>query len=146
MPHNRFISGSGEIRPRLERDRRFRVDVAQPQVGAGRSQAIDQFVDPVARRFIGGLGVGAWPDMRLADHEDRLANMIENHHPVIKRKRKIRQPAIIRRRVRQILGVAHRIVRSIARPPPPRTAASPSIEPRDNARPAPADRGTDRAT
>ena len=117
MPHNRFISRSGEIRPRLERDRRFRVDVAQPKVRAGRSQAIDQFVNAVARSFIGGLGVGSWPDVRLRHHEDRLADMIENHHPIIKRKRKIRQAAIIRRRVRQILGVAHRIVRSVAHRP-----------------------------
>ena len=39
MTHDRFIFGAGEIRARLERDRRFRVDVAQTQVRARRRPA-----------------------------------------------------------------------------------------------------------
>ena len=114
MPHNRFVFGPGEIRPRLERDRRFRVDVAQPEVGAGRRQTINQFVDLIAGCFVGGLAVSFRPDMSLRHHEDRFADMIEYHHPIIKRERKIRQSTVVRRRVRQLFGVAHGIVRGIA--------------------------------
>ena len=132
MTHDRFIFGAGEIRPRLERDRRFRVDVAQSQLGAGRGQAIDQLVDPVARRFVGRPGIGVRPDMCLGDHQDRLADMIEEHHPVVKRKRKIGKSAIIGRHRRQILGVPDRIVRSITDRPPREPRQAPAVEPPDS--------------
>ena len=73
------------------------------------------------------MAIGAWPDMRLGHHQDRLADMVKNHHPVVKRKRKIRQAAIIGRRVRQILGVPDGIVRSIADRPPREPRQAPQL-------------------
>ncbi len=52
--------------------------------------------------------------MRLGDNQDRLANMVENHHAIVEGERQVGQAAIVGRGVRQVLGVAHGVVGRVA--------------------------------
>ena len=48
---------AGEVRLGVEVERAVGVDVAERQLGAGRGEAVDQLVDPVAGVVVGGAGV-----------------------------------------------------------------------------------------
>ena len=70
----------------------------------------DQLVEPVARLRIGGFRVDARPDVGQGDRQNRLANMVEEEHPVVERERKVGNAPIVGRHVGKVLGVSHRIV------------------------------------
>ena len=52
--------------------------------------------------------------MGLRHDQDRLADVVKQHHPIVKGERKIGKPAVVGGDVRQVLGVSHRVVRRIA--------------------------------
>ena len=87
-----------------------------PRSGAGAGEPRDQLVEPVARCFVGGLRVDPRPDVSLGDRQDRLADMVEEEHPVVEREREVGNAAIVGRNVGQVLGVSHGIVRRQSRP------------------------------
>ena len=111
-------------------DRRVRVDVAHAQVGTARGEAGDQLVDAIAGRLVGSLGVRGRADVGLRHDQDRLADVVEEDHPIVEGEREIGQPPVVVGDVGQVLGVSHGVVGRIADGP----AGEPG-EPREGERP-----------
>ena len=92
------------------------VDVDRRQLGPGGREPVDQLVEPIGGPVVrppGGLeALGLGPG--LGDDEDRLADVVEEDHPVEEGERQVGQAAVVGRGVGQVLGVADRVVGGVA--------------------------------
>ena len=85
----KFDSGSSVTGP-------VGVDVAQRRARApGSAEPVDQLVDPGAGRVVGRRGVGAGAEVGVGDDQDRLADVVEEDHPVVEGERQVGQAAVV---------------------------------------------------
>lgn len=88
-------------------------DVVERQVGFSGLQLLAGFIDANAGLVIRLPQIAALRAC-VADHQDRLLDVIEDDHAVVKRERHVGQLAVIERCVRQMLGVADDVVTGVA--------------------------------
>ena len=86
----------------------------KPSSGAGAASRSTSSSMRRHARLIGGRRVGSRRHVRLRDDQDRLADMVEQDHRVVKIEREIGEPAVIGRGAGQVFGVPDGVVRSIA--------------------------------
>ena len=92
-----FLTVTDDLLVRLARqvrlweqmDRAVGVDVGQFEVVALGGEPGDQFVGAVAGVLISGLRVNLWAKVGVRDDQDRLADVVEDDHPVVKRERQV---------------------------------------------------------
>ena len=90
------------------------ADVGQLQVGDALLQPLDQPIDALAGGVVAALRRFARIDVGMSDDGDGLVDVVEDDHAVVEGEAEIRQTAIVRRRVRQALDIADRVVAGIA--------------------------------
>ena len=103
---------SGEIAPERQRDLAARRDVVA-ELHHRRAQPVHRLVNP-RHRLLVCLARVVSVHARRADHQHGLLQMVEDHHQVVEREEEIGQAERVRRRVRQALDVADRVVRRVA--------------------------------
>ena len=75
-------------------------------------EQLDRGVDPATglRTRAGDSGRRGVVDPGQGDHDERLGDVVEHHEPVVQREAHVGQPEVVRRRLRQTLGVADGVV------------------------------------
>ena len=133
---------AGEVRPRARASPGPSVSMSRErQLGPGLRTAARPARRPGRRpSVVGRSRVGPGSDVGLGDDQDRLADVVEDDHPVEERERRSGRPRSSGGTFGQVLGVADRVVGRVARRRRRRTGGGRADAPRGSVRPAPGGR------
>ena len=105
---------------RFDRDARLAAsgNIHRPRIRAGRGQLFDQRIHAPASRFVGAFEIG-WRALVIFEpchrHDGHcLGDVVEHQHVVVEGKSQVRQVAIVRRCIRQILDIAHGVIAGVS--------------------------------
>ena len=118
----------------------------KPRSGAGPASRPTSSSSRSQARAYAAFGSTSGPDVGQRHRQHRLANVVEQEHPVVERERKVGNAPIVRGHVGKLLGVSNRVVGRKAHRPAHEPRQALRAAPCDNARRALRDRETDRPT